>query len=521
VARDLADSARGLLDILCNALPYPNASCHYFKRQNSEFDLLAHVGPARDVLPTYNDLTAPGSLYMRCIEEKRPLSGTFSLRDADGVKQYHQVFFPLSGSLDMCGVIMLSSRERVMPPLSEDFLMDIGSMIGMGFERVKLLEAAYRNEAEIVRLSKFPKENPNPILVCNRKGELTYRNSAAAEFLELNGLAHASNVSQLFDDGGKSSTLICRSVGEDVALRNREFRIGENILLGSVSSYQGASEATIFLQDITELKKLAHEMALANRNLTETQEKLEYKTRRALEANRHKSDFLANMSHELRTPLNAINGFSEILLDEPFGKLNEKQREYVRDILESGTHLLSLIHDILDLSKVEAGKLELDLSEFEIHDIVNTSLNMIKEKAAKHAINISVEIDENIGAMVADQRKIKQIMFNLLSNSMKFTPDGGAIGIRVDKIGDQAQFCVWDTGIGISIEDQKKIFEEFHQVDSSTTRKFDGAGLGLAIVKKFVSLHSGKVWVESKLGKGARFYFRVPIVSPNWMRGQS
>ncbi len=458
---------------------------------------------------------------MRCIEEKRPLSGTFSLRDADGVKQYHQVFFPLSGSLDMCGVIMLSSRERVMPPLSEDFLMDIGSMIGMGFERVKLLEAAYRNEAEIVRLSKFPKENPNPILVCNRKGELTYRNSAAAEFLELNGLAHASNVSQLFDDGGKSSTLICRSVGEDVALRNREFRIGENILLGSVSSYQGASEATIFLQDITELKKLAHEMALANRNLTETQEKLEYQTRRALEANRHKSDFLANMSHELRTPLNAINGFSEILLDEPFGKLNEKQREYVRDILESGTHLLSLIHDILDLSKVEAGKLELDLSEFEIHDIVNTSLNMIKEKAAKHAINISVEIDENIGAMVADQRKIKQIMFNLLSNSMKFTPDGGAIGIRVDKIGDQAQFCVWDTGIGISIEDQKKIFEEFHQVDSSTTRKFDGAGLGLAIVKKFVSLHSGKVWVESKLGKGARFYFRVPIVSPNWMRGQS
>ncbi|MBU4478962.1 MAG: PAS domain S-box protein, partial [Candidatus Omnitrophica bacterium] len=229
-------------------------------------------------------------------------------------------------------------------------------------------------------------------------------------------------------------------------------------------------------------------------------------------ASRAKSDFLANMSHELRTPLNAVIGFSEVLNDEYFGPLNDKQKEYIRDIRESGNHLLSLINNILDLSKVEAGKMELELSEFDLKMTLEASLSMIKEKAMRHNISIFIDIKDDLGAISADERKIKQIMYNLLSNAAKFTPEGGKIGIAAKDTGNNGiLITVWDTGIGIEEKDKNKVFSEFAQIDSSLSRKYSGTGLGMPLAKKLVELHGGKIWFESEgAGRGCRFSFSLP-----------
>ncbi len=257
----------------------------------------------------------------------------------------------------------------------------------------------------------------------------------------------------------------------------------------------------------------------------------------AEKANQTKSDFLASMSHELRTPLNAVIGFSEVLRDRYFGELNEKQADYVNDILESGKHLLSLIKDILDLSKIEAGKVELELSKVNIKELLKNSLIMIKEKCVQHGIDLGINIAQDLEDLeiTADRRKLKQVMFNLLSNAAKFTPHGGTVTLETKLISDfrfqiselekekiisdQSAICnlqsaieisVADSGIGISPKDQEKIFEEFHQVRSSLTDKTPGTGLGLSLVKRLVEMHGGRVWVESKVGKGTTFYFSLP-----------
>jgi len=257
------------------------------------------------------------------------------------------------------------------------------------------------------------------------------------------------------------------------------------------------------------------------RNITERKQEEEL-LRQAMEtadaANKAKSDFLANMSHELRTPLNAVIGFSEVLRDQYFGPLNDKQTEYTTDILESGKHLLNLINDILDLSKVEAGKMELELSPVIVGELLRSSLIMIKEKALKHGINLVTEIPEELSHFetLADERKVKQILYNLLSNAAKFTPDGGSITLSVRRTEenerDIIEVSVKDTGIGIAPEHQDHIFESFYQVQSSAKDKTPGTGLGLALSRRFVEIQGGRIWVESEgEGKGSRFYFRLPI----------
>jgi len=230
----------------------------------------------------------------------------------------------------------------------------------------------------------------------------------------------------------------------------------------------------------------------------------------ALIANQHKSEFLANMSHELRTPLNAVIGFSQMLKKQVFGKLNEKQLEYVDDIYTSGNHLLSLINDILDLSKVEAGRMELHLSEFDLPDALMTASSLVREKAAKHGITLEIDIDDKLGAFTADERKLKQILLNLLSNAAKFTPDGGKICVKAIRTKGGVEISVCDTGIGISPEDQAVIFDEFHQGSSHHARTKEGTGLGLALSQKFVEMHGGKISVQSELGKGSTFTFTLP-----------
>jgi signal transduction histidine kinase len=226
-------------------------------------------------------------------------------------------------------------------------------------------------------------------------------------------------------------------------------------------------------------------------------------------ANQRKSEFLANMSHELRTPLNAIIGFSEVLGQKMFGELNEKQTEYVADIATSGKHLLSLVSDILDLAKVEAGKMELQPSVFSLQECVESGVMIIRERAAKRGIALSVETDAALGPIEADERKVKQVLFNLLSNAVKFTPAGGSIDVRATRQDGEVRVAVRDTGPGIAPEDQVRIFEEFQQTRTGAQTE-ESTGLGLTLAKRFVELHGGRLWVESEPGKGSTFTFALP-----------
>ena len=257
------------------------------------------------------------------------------------------------------------------------------------------------------------------------------------------------------------------------------------------------------------LQTFATQSVLAIQNARLFRE-IEDKSRQIEAANRHKSEFLANMSHELRTPLNAIIGFSEVLQERLFGELNEKQAEYTEDILSSGRHLLSLINEILDLSKVEAGRMELEVATFDLPLAIDNARTFVRERATRHGIALDVTVDERLGDFVGDERKIKQILLNLLSNAVKFTPEGGRIGIEARQADGVVEISVSDTGVGIAPEDQPKIFEEFRQVGSDYTHKVEGTGLGLTLAKKFVELHGGRIWVESEVGKGSKFTFTLP-----------
>jgi GAF domain-containing protein len=257
------------------------------------------------------------------------------------------------------------------------------------------------------------------------------------------------------------------------------------------------------------LQTFATQSALAIQNARLFRE-IEDKSRQIEAANRHKSEFLANMSHELRTPLTAIIGFSEILSDKLFGELNEKQDDYIGDIVSSGRHLLSLINDILDLSKVEAGRMELDVTRFDLPTAIENALILIRERATRHGIKVEHKIDERLGEVVGDERKFKQILLNLLSNAVKFTPEGGSIGVSAALTKEAVEVAVSDTGIGIAPENQETIFEEFRQVGTDASKKREGTGLGLTLTKKFVELHGGMIRVESEVGKGSKFTFTLP-----------
>jgi signal transduction histidine kinase len=261
-------------------------------------------------------------------------------------------------------------------------------------------------------------------------------------------------------------------------------------------------------QTIDLLKTFATQSALAIQNARLFRE-IEVKSRQLETASQHKSEFLANMSHELRTPLNAIIGFSEVLSERLFGEMNDKQAEYVRDITESGRHLLSLINEILDLSKIEAGRMELDLLEFDLATTIDNTLSLVRERAQRRGIALNSTVDAGVTTLHADERKVKQVLLNLLSNALKFTPEGGAIDVRVRPTADEVEIAVKDTGVGIAPGEQDAVFEEFRQVGSAA-KKIEGTGLGLAISRKFVELHRGKIWVTSQMGAGSTFTFTLP-----------
>jgi two-component system CheB/CheR fusion protein len=262
------------------------------------------------------------------------------------------------------------------------------------------------------------------------------------------------------------------------------------------------------IEDITERREIENGLEKAHEELKDLATELK-------RVARVKSEFLANMSHELRTPLNSINGFSEVLYDETFGPLNEKQKKYVTNVLTSGKHLLLLINQILDMAKVEAGKMKLTLSSLPMQSILNEISLLVADMVNKKKLQMAHEIAEDLSNIEADDLKVKEILFNLLSNAIKFTPEGGKIGMRAKNAGSEIEIVVWDTGVGVAPENMEKIFEGFFRVDTPYSRVIEGTGLGLPLSKKLVELHGGKFSVESEgLNKGVSIRLTLPIMSP-------
>ena len=314
---------------------------------------------------------------------------------------------------------------------------------------------------------------------------------------------------------------------EDLANAEAEFpigaaiaiRLGHRTALAIPLLRKGVPIGALFLrrqevrqfsnEEIALLQTFADQAVIAIENVRLFRE-LEQKSRELETASYHKSEFLANMSHELRTPLNAIIGFSEVLSERMFGELNEKQEEYLRDIYASGQHLLSLINDILDLSKIEAGRMELELTDFDLPTALDNALTLVRERAGRRSITMETSVDERLGEVRADERKIRQVVLNLLSNAIKFTPEGGRIEVAAMPKDGFVEVSVSDTGIGIAPEDQEAVFEEFRQVGTAEKRA-EGTGLGLTLCRKFVELHGGRIWVKSQVGVGSTFTFTIPV----------
>jgi signal transduction histidine kinase len=251
------------------------------------------------------------------------------------------------------------------------------------------------------------------------------------------------------------------------------------------------------------------ELGLLAANVNRMNDELQRLYRELETASKHKSEFLANMSHELRTPLNAIIGFSQVLQERLFGELNAKQEEYVEDIVASGNHLLALINDVLDLSKVEAGQVELEVAPFSLRETLESGVVMVRERAADGGVTLMVEHARGVDVVEGDERRVRQVVFNLLSNAVKFTPSGGSVVVASARVGSEVQVSVTDTGPGVDPADHARIFEEFQQTAAGTAQR-EGTGLGLALSKRLVELHGGRIWVESEPGRGSRFVFTLP-----------
>jgi signal transduction histidine kinase len=330
--------------------------------------------------------------------------------------------------------------------------------------------------------------------------------------------ARDTRISHDYDEPVRSEGIVANLVvpiplkGKTIGLlyvanrRRTTFTGGDQAILTSLAGQAAIAieNATLYAQVSRYADELEAKVEARTRELQDTNRQLEA-------ASQHKSEFLANMPHELRTPLNAIIGFSEVLLERMFGDLNEKQAEFLQDILSSGRHLLSLINDILDLSKVEAGRMELRLEPLNLPLAIESAITFVRERANRHGISLGLTADEMLGEFVADERKVRQILLNLLSNAVKFTPDGGQVSVTARLAEDHVEISVRDTGIGIAPEDQEVIFEAFRQVARGQGQKREGTGLGLTLAREYVELHGGKIGVQSEVGKGSTFTFTLPV----------
>lgn len=382
-------------------------------------------------------------------------------------------------------------------------------------EKIKLAENEAREYAEsIIDTIR------EPLIALNQDLRVV---TASRSFYEVFKAKPAETVGQLiYDLGNKQwnipklrelleTILPLKTSFENYEVEHDFATIGRRIMLLNARQIQrmfGMPRIILLvIEDITKRREIENGLGKAHEELKDLAAELE-RTARA------KSEFLANMSHELRTPLNSINGFSEVLFDETFGPLNEKQKKYVNNVLISGKHLLMLINQILDMAKVEAGKMKLTLARLPMKDLLDEMVLLVADMAGRKQLEMLAEISENLPDIDADELRVKEIIYNLLSNAVKFTPEGGRIGIRAVRKGEVIEVEVWDTGVGIAVENMDKIFEGFFRVDTPYSRLTEGTGLGLPLSRKMVELHGGVLSVESKgLDLGTAIRFTLPVHS--------
>jgi PAS domain S-box-containing protein len=360
------------------------------------------------------------------------------------------------------------------------------------------------------RLAEIFENIPEGVIVVSNLGKVIKNNATFLQIFDINEKLIDKEVNYLPLPPECKEFLLNPETGEQ-----QFFWKDKNKWLEFTSSYLEKEKGKIItVRDITERKKIEEEIRKLNEELEykvkERTRELEIANKRLQEASQAKSEFLANMSHELRTPLNSIIGFSEVLFERTFGDLNDRQSRYVKNIHTSGKHLLNLINDILDLSKVEAGKIELKYEEVVLNDIFNECQTLVTSMAKKKNIMLNFKV-EDIQKIDVDPIRFKQIMYNLLSNAIKFTPEGGMVNVEAKPSDEMIEISVKDTGIGIAKEHYEKVFEEFTQIENPYTKQYKGTGLGLPLTKRLVELHGGKIWVESEVRKGSTFTFTIPM----------
>jgi signal transduction histidine kinase/ActR/RegA family two-component response regulator len=406
-------------------------------------------------------------------------------RKVDELEALREVGEAVSSSLDLDQVLATIATHAV-----ELSGTDGGSIMEYDEpERRFLVRSVYRTPAEVVERLQGVRIDIDATLVGRAAKE---RRPIAVSDLSTVDLDPHRRI--LFDDGWRSLVA--------VPLLREERIVGSLIVRRRMTG--DFSEETL---DLLETFASQSALALLNAQLFRA---LEERSAQLEVAGRHKSEFLASMSHELRTPLNAVLGFSEVLLERMFGDINEKQEEYLRDIHGSGKHLLELLNEILDLSKVEAGQMELEFTLVDVRVVLEYAASMLRERAAAHAIALQVEVDDRVGEVEVDELRFRQVVLNLVSNAVKFTPDGGAVVVRARVVGAELQVSVEDTGIGIPETDRERIFESFQQGGRGASRE-EGTGLGLTLSRRIVELLDGRMWLESEVGAGSTFGFAFPV----------
>jgi PAS domain S-box-containing protein len=417
---------------------------------------------------------------------------------------HKQIYIIIIGSL--MPFLTLLMRLLGMSPWGIDpspFSLTLSAIIiFIGFTRYKLF-----NLTPLARSLLFENNHEGVIVFDREQRIVDYNNSAVNnQYIKSNAIGtHVSELSKPWRDILNRDTSSKEIDNIEVKEKIEGYDFWFNItFLPLHDNYENKIGQMMTISNITERK-------YAEEELRKAIDKANYLAVEAENANTAKSTFLANMSHELRTPLNSIIGFSDLLLEGKTGSLNEKQIRYISNVSNSGKHLLLVINDILDISKIEAGKMELSCDSISIHETTNEVLMACSSLASSKGIELKQNLDCSIKTIKADRVKLKQILYNLISNAIKFTPAGGKVTLNIKSDDENILFEVIDTGEGISKEDQNKLFTVFGQLDTANNRRYEGTGLGLAIVKRLVEMHKGKVWIESEIGKGSTFAFEIPL----------
>lgn len=460
--------------------------------------------------------------------------------------------FPLMINGDIVGILYLDDfKPRHFSDRHKTLIRLFGSQAAQAIDKFKILDELYKVIAELdgttAYLQNVLDDSEDMIVTTDSEGRIVEFSRGGERILGYPKEEIVGRKASGLYVNKKERAGVIEALRNKGAVHNYETQLTRkdgtavdiSLTIALLKDKTGKVIGTVGIsKDITEEKSLRNELRKTNEELRDLNIRLEDKViertrelekanRELTKANQMKGRFISNMSHELRTPLNSILGFSEILLEKTFGDLNEKQLRHVSNIFASGKHLLQLVNNILDLAKIEAGKIDLSYEDFIVKDAVGEVVMIMHSLSAKKSIKVEIEIAPGVETFNADKVKFKQILYNLISNAIKFTPEGGSAGIRINHVvnrdsmlpwalqgQDFMKVAVWDKGIGIKGEDKERIFEEFEQIDPSLSKNYQGTGLGLALTKRLIDLHGGQISVNSTYGQGSEFVFYLPSVLP-------